>query len=244
MNAPDRSWPRRILYAAAAAGLSLGAPVGLLAVRAAAQERLGAGWARAELAANAPVYVYVTVSTMLVFLLFGYVVGRQADRLLELSQTDPLTGLGNARVLEQRMRDEAARASRYRHPLSLLFIDVDGLKRINDQGGHVAGDAALRRVAAALHEAARRTDLAARWGGDEFALLAPETTSDAGAGLGERIRALVGRPGAEQVTVSVGVATAAGGPGSTAERLRQTADAALYAAKRQGRNCVVALPAD
>jgi diguanylate cyclase (GGDEF)-like protein len=241
---PDRSWPRRFHYACAAAVLSLGAPAGLLAVRGAAHRRFSFGWAQTELAANAAVYVYVTLSTLLVFFLFGYVVGRQADRLLELSQTDPLTGLGNARVLEERMREETARASRYRHPLSLLFIDVDGLKRINDRAGHTAGDAALRRVASALREAARRTDLAARWGGDEFALLAPETGSDAGALLGERIRALVGRPGAEPITVSVGVATLDGGPGSSAQRLRETADAALYAAKRQGRNRVVALAAD
>ena len=213
---PDRSWPRRFRYPVVAAVLSLGAPAGLLAVRGAVHRRFTFGWAHAELTANAAVYVYVTFSTLVVFFLFGYVVGRQADRLLELSQTDPLTGLGNARVLEERIRDETARARRYRHPLSLLFIDVDGLKRINDQAGHVAGDAALRRVASALREAARRTDVAARWGGDEFALLAPETASDAGARLGERIRALVGRPGAEHVTVSVGVATAGGSPDSTA----------------------------
>jgi diguanylate cyclase (GGDEF)-like protein len=244
MVSPKRTWPRRFAYALVAAALSLGAPAGLLLVRAAAAGLPSLAWARAELAANAAVFLYVTVSTLVVFLLFGYVVGRQADRLLDLSESDALTGLRNARVLEERLRDETARARRYRHPLSLLFIDVDGLKLINDRGGHGAGDAALGRVAAALRDAARSTDVAARWGGDEFALLAPETPLDAAAALGERIRTLARRPGPDPMTVSVGVATTVGGPGANPQRLRDAADAALYAAKGQGRDRVVAASAD
>jgi diguanylate cyclase (GGDEF)-like protein len=231
------------LYAIAGGALSLGAPVGLLGVRALAERRLDLAWVQHQFAEDAAAIAYVALSTLLVFLAFGYVVGRQADRLLELSQTDALTGLGNARELEQRLQEETARARRYRHPLSLLFLDVDGLKGINDRGGHAAGDAALMRVADALRQAARGTDLAMRWAGDEFALLAPDTASDAGARLGERIRSIVagGAAGSKGMTVSVGVATTQGGADATPARLRAQADAALYAAKRQGRDRVVAV---
>lgn len=225
-----------------AALLSTGAPVGLLAVRGLAAARASPEWVRDEIAAHAAIFVYVTLSTLSVFLAFGYVLGRQADRLLELSQTDPLTGLSNARMFQARLREEFARARRYRHPLSLLFIDVDGLKAVNDRGGHVAGDAALVRVATALRRTARSSDLAARWGGDEFALLAPDTTSGAALTLGERIRVLVteaSRDSPDAMTVSVGLATTSGEEDTTAEQLRTRADDALYAAKRQGRDRVV-----
>jgi diguanylate cyclase (GGDEF)-like protein len=239
--AASSKWTRRSLYALIAAVLSAGAPIGLLAVRAATATRASPEWARQEIVANAPIFVYVTLSTLSVFLAFGYVLGRQADRLLELSQTDPLTGLRNARTFEERLAEEIARARRYGHPLSLLFIDVDGLKAINDRGGHGAGDRALVRVAAALRRTARSTDLAARWGGDEFALLAPDTTSGAALTLGERVRTLVSedaRAAGETMTVSVGLATMSGQAEATAGQLRADADAALYAAKRQGRDRV------
>jgi diguanylate cyclase (GGDEF)-like protein len=240
--APRPQWPRRSLYALIAALLSAGAPLGLLAVRAATTTRASPEWARQEIAVNAPIFVYVTLSTLSVFLAFGYILGRQADRLLELSQTDPLTGLRNARTLQERLAEEIARARRYGHPLSLLFVDVDGLKAINDRGGHGAGDRALVRVATALRRTARSTDLAARWGGDEFALLAPDTTSGAALILGERVRALVSedaRAAGETMTVSVGLATTAGQGDASPEQLRADADVALYAAKRQGRDRVV-----
>jgi diguanylate cyclase (GGDEF)-like protein len=214
-------------------------------MRAAAAARASPRWLADELSADAATFAYVTVSTLAVFLALGYVLGRQADRLLALSQTDPLTGLRNARAFEERLAEEVARARRYRYALSLLLIDVDRLKAINDRGGHVAGDAALLRVAAALRDTARRTDLSARWGGDEFALVAPETGAEAAAQIGERIRALVGatpEKGRRPTTVSVGVATMDGVAGDTVDRLRERADGALYEAKRQGRNCVVAAP--
>jgi diguanylate cyclase (GGDEF)-like protein len=225
-----------------AAFLSVGAPIGLLLVHGVTAGRVSPEWARDQIAADAAIFLYVTLSTLSVFLAFGYVLGRHADRLVELSKTDPLTGLHNARAFQARLVEEIARARRYRHALSLLFIDVDGLKGINDRGGHLAGDAALVRVATALREAARGTDLAARWGGDEFALLAPDTTFVAALTLGERIRGLVSESSGDAraaMTVSVGLATTLGEEDSTAEQLRGRADAALYAAKRQGRDRVV-----
>jgi diguanylate cyclase with GGDEF domain len=110
-----------------------------------------------------PTFVYVTVSTLVVFSVFGYVLGRQADALVDLSRTDALTGLGNHRAFTERVAQEVSRAARYRLPLSLLLVDVDRLKAINDRGGHAGGDAALRLVADALRADARESDLARAW---------------------------------------------------------------------------------
>ena len=242
----SRPWPGRWIYAGIGGLLSAGAPLGLLAVRAAQADRASADWARDEIATNAAIFIYVTTSTLVVFVLFGYVLGHHADRLLQLAQSDPLTALHNARVFQERLEEEWGRARRYGHALSLLLIDVDGLKGINDRRGHRAGDAALVRVAAALRRTARQTDLAARWGGDEFALLAPDTNGAAALRLGERVCGLVRETAdadGEPMTVSVGVATTHGAPDDGALRLRERADAALYAAKRQGRNRVVGEPA-
>ena len=196
---------------------------------------------RREVADDLATYVYVTLSTFVVFSLFGYALGRQADTLLQLSCTDALTGLRNPRAFEERLEDETARAARYGEPLSLLVVDVDGLKGINDRNGHRAGDLALQAVARALRTGARQTDLAARLGGDEFALVAPSTSRTAAAALGERIRSLVAGDGSSSLTVSLGVVTAEPGHAAGAAALRETADAALYEAKRLGRNRVVSV---
>jgi diguanylate cyclase (GGDEF)-like protein len=230
--------PRRLWYAVAGAALALGAPSGLMAVRLAGGEAaLGRG-IRAELERERSTYAYVTASTLVVFTLFGYAMGRAADALLRLSRTDPLTGLGNRLAFEEGLAQETSRAARYGGPVSLLAVDVDGLKNINDRHGHRAGDLALQAVAQALRGGARGSDLAARLGGDEFALLAPSTPAAAALALAERVRSLVaaGPPGG--LTVSVGLATAEGSA-ATAGSLREAADGALYEAKRRGRNCVV-----
>jgi diguanylate cyclase (GGDEF)-like protein len=197
-------------------------------------------WMRHELAVDLDLFAYVTVSTLTVFLAFGYVLGRQADLLLEIARTDPLTGLFNGRAFQERLGEEIARAQRYERPLCLLMIDVDGLKAVNDRGGHAAGDAALVRVAEALRNSARRTDVAARWGGDEFILLAPDTTVEAAATVGERVRALVAAGAADgPLTVSVGLAALAQSDDASGAGLRGRADRALYAAKSAGRNRVM-----
>lgn len=229
---------RRHLYAAIGAALSLGAPLGLLALRAAQAQKLSSAWLRNELAADRTTYGYVCLSTLVAFSLFGFMVGRQADRLVELSTTDALTGLHNRRALFDRLRHELARAARYEEPLSLVLIDVDGLKALNDREGHRAGDAALGLVASAVRSGSRASDLAARWGGDEFALLAPSTGAEAAAQLAERVRALVAAGGG--VTISAGIATLEpDSRPSEPEALVRAADAALYEAKRGGRNRVV-----
>lgn len=237
---PRRGLPRRLLYAVAGTALALGAPLGLMVVRLAGTGEASSPGIGGELDKDAPTYAYVTLSTMVVFALFGYVLGRQADALVDLSRTDPLTGLGNPLAFEERLSHETARAARYGEPLSLLAVDVDGLKSINDRHGHRAGDLALQAVARALRDGARDSDLAVRVGGDEFALLAPSTPTVAAAALAERIRALVAAQRSDGLTVSLGVATVEGRDASSAH-LREVADGALYEAKRRGRNRVVSI---
>jgi diguanylate cyclase (GGDEF)-like protein len=229
--------PRRVSRALVGAVLAVGAPVGLLAVRLVRAGQLHLSDVRGEMEGDPSTYIYVTVSTVAVFALFGYVLGRHEDALVALSRTDPLTGLGNALAFEGHLEREMSRAARYGEPLSLLVVDVDRLKDINDRHGHRAGSRALQAVARALRNGGRGTDLAARVGGDEFALLAPSTPRPAATALAERIRALVAE--SDGLTVSLGVATLEGGA-SDSRVLWDAADAALYAAKRQGRNRVVA----
>jgi diguanylate cyclase (GGDEF)-like protein len=176
--------------------------------------------------------------------LFGGVLGHYADRLALLATTDPLTGLFNPREFHDRLRRELGRAARYQEPLSLLIVDLDGLKRVNDDHGHAEGDAALRMVAAAIRSTLRETDLGARLGGDEFCLLAPRTNKESAVVLAERLRACVakeinGRVG-RRTTISIGIASLApsGSECTTPVSLVQAADEALYRAKRDGGNRV------
>jgi diguanylate cyclase (GGDEF)-like protein len=227
---------RRLRFSAVAAVLAAGAPLGLAVVKAATLPDASTAALARAIRQDLAAFVYVTVSTLAVFTLFGYVVGRQADALADLSVRDHLTGLGNHRAFASGLETELARTARYGEPLSLLLADVDGLKAINDRGGHSAGDVALRTVADALSDHARNTDLVARIGGDEFALVAPQTDLDEALTLANRIRSLVDRP-AEGLTVSVGVAVL-DRQRPTAAALFEAADRALYNAKRQGGNRV------
>jgi diguanylate cyclase (GGDEF)-like protein len=211
-------------------------------LRALRQGQWTAAWAAAEIGRDLDTFLYVGVSTALVFALFGVRLGAQADRLLDLSLTDALTELKNVRLFRERLGEELGRAARDSRPLSLLFIDVDGLKQVNDRLGHRTGDEALVSVAAAIRRAARGSDVAARWGGDEFVLLAPNTDERSALVLAERVRAQVHASSQPRLTVSIGVAVAEKGKVEAAPLLER-ADAALYQAKRAGRNRVAAAPA-
>lgn len=165
------------------------------------------------------------------------------ERLFELATTDPLTGCMNRRHFTERADDLLALAGRYRSPVSLIVIDLDRFKWVNDTYGHPAGDEVLRLTGLACREHVRATDLLARMGGEEFALLMPHTGAEGAAQLADRlreaIRGIVARvDGAVvQVTASLGLAELR--PGEDFDKLYARADAALYAAKERGRNCTV-----
>lgn len=169
---------------------------------------------------------------------------RLHTKTMELATTDALTGLTNRRVFDGRLCAEVDRAGRYQHPLSVLMLDIDHFKRVNDTYGHPAGDAVLQGLAGLLVKQVRTVDLAARHGGEEFVVLLPETDGGRAKGVGERIRkAVAGTPfllpdGKEiPVTVSIGVACYPACGGSAPE-LFERADQALYIAKQAGRNRV------
>ncbi|MEZ5834239.1 MAG: GGDEF domain-containing protein [Geminicoccaceae bacterium] len=159
-------------------------------------------------------------------------------RFSRLANTDELTGLGNRRCFIERARDATALARRFAQPLALLFIDVDGLKTLNDNDGHARGDLALRQLARVLKQGLRQTDYAARYGGDEFVVLMPNTDMRAATLAAERLRGMIEQSSdVLSLTVSVGLASTQGGQVSV-EELVARADDALYVAKRSGRNQV------
>jgi two-component system cell cycle response regulator len=170
------------------------------------------------------------------------------QKLEQLATTDPLTGIANRRKMTDQVSHELERARRFKHPLSLLMIDIDHFKRINDTFGHEVGDKAIVAVARLLTESMRSTDLAARFGGEEFVLLMSETNIEVAMRAAERLRAAVsmmhvnaedGAPVA--LTISVGVASAdPTGIQDSPSSLLVRADKALYRAKKEGRNLVVA----
>lgn len=164
---------------------------------------------------------------------------RTAREIARRAQIDGLTGLPNRDAFERRLVEETERALRYRQPLALLFLDIDHFKVVNDTHGHAAGDHALVAVATALRSTARAVDVVCRYGGEELVVIAPGTWSADALNLAERLRCAVATTAIDSagstLTVSVGVA---GLPehAISAPLLMERADAALYEAKRSGRN--------
>ena len=168
----------------------------------------------------------------------------QKEHFRALAQTDGLTGLPNFRSFHARLEEEVARAHRYGHPLSCAMVDLDGLKEINDRLGHAAGNRAIVALADAVREELRDTDFAARYGGDEFVVLLPQTGESQAAQFAERLRRQlieVGKTAGLPVRGSIGVAAVDSqelDSPDAAEDLLRRADEALYRAKRSGRDRV------
>ena len=163
-----------------------------------------------------------------------------------LSVTDHLTHLYNSRYLMQVLHRETKRAFRSRHPLSLLFLDLDGFKGVNDTHGHLTGSRALIEAAVVIRGSARETDVVARFGGDEFSLVLPETHAAGALAVAERIReriahhSFLANEGLNiHLTVSVGVATLPD-TATSADELLRAADAAMYRVKDRGKDGIEA----
>jgi len=153
---------------------------------------------------------------------------------------DPLTGAGNRIAMEQTLQREIEMSRRHLQPLSLLMLDIDHFKRVNDSHGHSAGDDVLRAVAASIKDQLRNVDMVFRYGGEEFLILLSNTSREAAAMVGERLRYATQAQDYYadgqliELTVSLGCSTLL--PGESAESLLRRADSALYVAKREGRN--------
>jgi diguanylate cyclase (GGDEF)-like protein len=167
------------------------------------------------------------------------------EKLAHISKTDGLTGLANRRHFSEVLDCFYVQARRYNRPLSLIVMDIDFFKAVNDAGGHQVGDEVLKWVSAAIEEACRRADLPARFGGDEFAVLLPETAAEDARAVADRIRAAIENRTIHagnlefNVTVSGGIADLNAGEMDGPDAMLGLADQALYAAKQHGRNRIL-----
>lgn len=169
----------------------------------------------------------------------------KTEELKKLTNTDPLTGLPNRRYLFERLKNELARAERYNHPLSLLMLDLDGFKECNDSRGHLYGDGILRNIADTLFQTVRSMDIVARYGGDEFIVILPETAEPLARDIAERVRGNIMRSVPDRhdahdaethmLTASIGIVCYPD-HGKTPEQLLENVDRALYRAKKLGKN--------
>ena len=261
----DARWPLVLLGAVSVVAIALVFAAGIIRVRA------GTPAARLFLAGTSLLVLTACVANPLVTGLLGiasaagiiakagialhfiFYSGALAERissmnverilLVEMATVDEKTGLSNFRHFDTMLRQEVKRALRYRRPLSLLMIDVDDFKRINDEYGHPAGDEVLLAAGRAMRAKCRDVDIVARFGGDEFAVVLPETTLVAGIEAAEKLRRTIEEMtvawegAALRLTVSVGIASL---PLQAQDRdgLIEAADQALYIAKESGRNQV------
>ena len=168
---------------------------------------------------------------------------RYFDRVRQLAYMDGVTGIFNRRYFELRIAEEIARSSRHGLTFSVMMVDIDHFKQLNDEFGHLLGDEVLRQVSAILSQQLRKSDVLSRYGGEEFAIITPETGLESALVVSDKLRRVVESwhfPGvARPVTISAGIAEFPA-QGGTRDQLVKSADEALYAAKQSGRNRVVA----
>jgi diguanylate cyclase (GGDEF)-like protein len=231
-KAAERAWravrsaPRALLYLVLGMVLALAASIALL---------FALGLPHSDDGKIA--FLVVAYSTIVVFALVGHLLGSWFDEVRLLSNTDPLTGLYNRRHFGQRLGEETRRAQRYGHAASVLWVDIDRLKAINDDFGHKAGDGALVAVSRALLDNVRNIDVVARIGGDEFAVLLPETAAAQASALSQRVLTEVAWQGdllASGLAISIGVAELSTATDLDPGDLLVAADDALYRAKAAG----------
>ncbi len=241
-NAPPRSQPplrrSRARHRFALAGLALALAAGLGAPALARQ---------ASMSLRLPAEITSLALGLVVglgFLAVGWRLGRRVDRLSEEARRDPVTKVGNRRHWEECLAHEVERANKSKMPLSILMLDVDHLKKLNDNGGHASGDLALSIVGKVLNLSCRSRDVAARFGGDEFAVLLPRTRAGEARVVADRIRSELVRERRchaepiDKLTVSIGIADLASVDEPRAPLVFRAADRALYVAKHAGRDRV------
>lgn len=257
-----RALPPPFVFAAFGGLLGLGSPVGAFILRWwQAEPRLFPLWMEMELRYNSVFYGYMGVGTVLAFVGFGWYVGRHIDRhrvrnrilrqrvdeLHLRSVTDGLTGAYSHAYLHEALSIELERARREGHPLSILMLDLDDFKKLNDGHGHLFGDRVLKELTETASMSIRQEDILGRYGGEEFLVIMPGADAGVAAQVAERVRAAFERAGivpihgdgAVRTTVSIGAATFIGGTELDARGLLSEADKRLYAAKRAGKNQVV-----
>jgi len=178
------------------------------------------------------------------YLAGGNVEAEYHEEIYRLTIIDALTDIHNKRYLMEFLDREISRSARYTRPLSLLMLDIDKFKAVNDDLGHLGGDFTLREVSACVKGSIRKEELFARYGGEEFAIVLPETTLEGALIVAERLRSLIEQHRFQYegktypVTISLGVATTSGDATMTPTELLRQADEKLYQAKNAGRNCV------
>jgi diguanylate cyclase (GGDEF)-like protein len=224
-------------FAVSALALALTAALGTQALTRALTESL-----RLPMEVSA---VAITLVVAMGSVAIGWIHGARVGKLVEEARRDPVTRVGNRRLWEESLAHEVAAAAGARMPLSLLVLDVDNLKQLNDMGGHHAGDVALAVVGDVLNETCRSRDIAARFGGDEFAVLLPRTRASEARVVAERIRSELARrrascppPVGAMLTVSIGICDLTAIDNASPAALFEGADRALYVAKQSGRDRV------
>ncbi len=247
-----RSIPHYYLYPAAGAALGLGSPTGAFLLRYwLADPLLKSIWVRHELDYNFLFYAYMGVGTVFAFILFGYAIGLRSERqrvynrvlsarvdeLHIKSVTDGLTGAYTHGYLQEILELEIQRTLTHKTPLSVMMIDIDDFKRINDSHGHLFGDRVIKETAETLAANVRSDDILGRYGGDEFLVIMPGADAATAVHVAERARDGIVQNG-YLATISIGAATFEGSRQETPAELLHRADMNLYQAKHDGKNCV------
>jgi diguanylate cyclase (GGDEF)-like protein len=192
---------------------------------------------------QAPIFIGSMINRAVLFLVVSELLSSLRiafEHERQLARTDPLTGVANSRAFTEQATHELLRARRYGRPLTVVYLDLDGFKEVNDKLGHAAGDLVLKRVAASVRDGLRRTDLVARLGGDEFVVLLPETNAAAADLVIGKLQGTLAQAFTDEgwsVTASFGAVTCAVAPDAV-DTLLDRADRLTYRSKQQGPNQV------